>query len=204
VRALPRSVDRARWRIPLVVDGKPTRLEGELSRVLAPAWWPWLVMGVPFVLLSLSVYFRRRSGVRPGAAAFGLIAAVGLIASGVGFAFDTYGSNGKLVELGNEFAFVLVGVAVIARGSAGARGIAGGALGLLGLGVGLAKAPVLLHGVVLSIFSADLARVLVALTVWSGRRQPCSVWSSLKTCSTFRVGRAALAAKRRVDRGRPP
>lgn len=64
-------------------------------------------------------------------------------------------------------AFVLVGVAVIARGSPGARGIAGGALRLLGLFAGLEKTPVLLHGVVLSTFSPDPARALVALTVWS-------------------------------------
>jgi hypothetical protein len=47
VRALPRGIDRARWRIPLVVDGQATRIEGELLRVRAPAWWPWLVMGGP-------------------------------------------------------------------------------------------------------------------------------------------------------------
>ena len=168
VRALPRGIDHARWTIPLVVDGKSTRFEGELWRVEAPPWWPWLVMGVPFVLISLLLYFRRRSAVRPAAAAFGLVAAAALIASAAGFAFDTYASNGKWVELGNELAFVLVGVAVIARGSPGARGIAGGALGLLALGAGLAKTPVFLHGVVLSIFSSDLARALVALTVWSG------------------------------------
>jgi len=168
VRALPRGIDRARWRIPVVVDGKSTRLEGELWRVRAPAWWPWLVMGVPFVLISLLLYLRRRSAVRAAAVVFGLVAAAGMTASGTGFAFDTYASNGKWVELGNELAFVLAGVAVIARGSQGARGIAGGALGLLGLGAGLAKTPVLLHGVVLSIFSPDLARTLVALTIWSG------------------------------------
>jgi hypothetical protein len=89
-------------------------------------------MGVPFVLLSLLLYLRWRSAVRMAAVAFGLVAAAGLIASGAGFAFDTYASNGKWIELGNELVFVLVGVAVIARGSPAARGIAGGALGLLG------------------------------------------------------------------------
>jgi hypothetical protein len=167
VRALPQGIDHARWRIPLVVDGKSTPLQGELWRLAAPAWWPWLAMGVPFVLISLLLYLRRRSAVRSAAAAFGLVAAAGLIASGTGFAFDTYASNGKWVELGNELAFVLVGVGVIARGSPGARGIAGGALGLLGLGVGVAKTPVFLHSLVLSIFSSDLARALVGLTIWS-------------------------------------
>jgi hypothetical protein len=168
VRALPPGTDQARWEIPLVVDGKSLRLEGELWRVKAPALWPWLGMGVLFVLISLLIYFRRRSAVRLAAAAFGLVATAGLVASGAGFAFDTYASNGKWVELGNELALVLVGVAVIARGSPGARGVAGGALGLLGLGVAVTQTPVLLHGIVLSIFSSDLARALVALTIWSG------------------------------------
>jgi hypothetical protein len=134
VRALPQGIDQARWRIPLIVDGKSAPLQGDLWRVAAPAWWPWLAMGVPFVLISLLLYVRRRSAVRSAAAAFGLVAAAGLVASGTGFAFDTYASNGKWVELGNELAVVLVGLAVIARGSQGARGIAGGGAGVAGPG----------------------------------------------------------------------
>jgi hypothetical protein len=124
-------------------------------------------MGVPFVLASVLLFFRRRSAVRSGAAVFGVLAAAGLIASGAGFAFDTYASTGKWIELGNELAFVVIGVAVIARGTPDARGIAGGSLGLLGLAAGAFTFPVLLHGVVLSIFPATDARALVALTLWS-------------------------------------
>lgn len=47
------------------------------------------------------------------------------------------------------------------------RGIAGGALGLLGLAVGALTFPVLLHGEVLSIFPATAARTLLVLTLWS-------------------------------------
>jgi hypothetical protein len=167
VRALPRGINRARWRIPLVVDGRATHLEGDLWRVAAPAWWPWLVVGLPFVWVSLLLALRRKSAVRPAAAAFGILAGVGMITSGAGFAFDTYASNGKWLEVGNELVFVVVGLAVIARGSPNARGIAGGALGLLGVWAGLAKFPVLLHGVVLSIYPPTAARVVVVLTVWS-------------------------------------
>lgn len=168
VRALPPGIDRANWKIPLVVDGHPASLQGQLWRVQAPAWWPWLIMGVPFVVASLLLFFRRRSAVRLAAAVFGLLAAAGLIASGAGFALDTYASTGKWIELANELAFVVVGIAVIARGTPGARGIAGGSLGLLGLAAGAFTIPVLLHGVVLSIFPASDARALVALTLWSG------------------------------------
>jgi hypothetical protein len=168
LRALPRGIERARWTIPLVVDGQPAQLEGEFWRVHAPAGWPWLVIGLPIVAVSLLLFFRRRSAVRSAAVALGLAAGAGLIASGAGFALDTYASGGKWVELANELVFVLVGVLVIWRGSPNARGIAGGSLGLLGLAAGAVKLPVFVHGVVLSIFPPDVARALVALTIWSG------------------------------------
>ena len=96
------------------------------------------------------------------------MAGAALIASGAGFAFDTYASGGKWLELGNELALVIVGSLVIARGSANARAIAGGSLGLLGLAAGAVTFPVFVHGVVLSIFPANGARALVALTISAG------------------------------------
>ena len=189
VRALPPGIDRAHWKIPLLVDGRPVSLQGELWRVREPAWWPWLLIGLPFVLVSLLVFFgrdmvtagrlhaegcaavlvffRRRPAVSSAAAAFGLLAAAGLVASGAGLAFDTYASTGKWIALGNELAFAIAGVAVIAIGTRVARGLAGGALGLLGLAAVALTFPVLLHGVVLSVFPATVARVVLALTLWS-------------------------------------
>jgi hypothetical protein len=64
--------------------------------------------------------------------------------------------------------FVLVGLAVVARGSADARPVAGGALGLLGLSVGLSKVPLFLHGVVLSALPAAPARLFVVFTIAAG------------------------------------
>jgi len=167
VRALPPGIDRARWQIPLLVDGRRVSLQGELWRVREPAWWPWLLIGLPFVLVSLLVFFRRRPAVSSAAAAFGLLAAAGLVASGAGLAFDTYASTGKWIALGNELALAVAGVAVIAIGTRVARGLAGGALGLLGLAAVALTFPVLLHGVVLSVFPATVARVVLALTLWS-------------------------------------
>ncbi len=84
-----------------------------------------------------------------------------------GFAFDPYATSGKWGEVGTELVFVLVGVAVIALGSPKTRGMAGGALGLLGIWVALINYPVLLHPIVLSIFPPTVTRALVVLTVWS-------------------------------------
>jgi hypothetical protein len=167
LRALPPGIDRARWTIPLVVDGQPARLEGELRRLPAPALWPWLVAGVPFLLISLFVWFRRRSLIALAAAAFGTAAGLGMVTSGAGLALDPSSSGGKWAVFANELVIVLVAVAVFVRGSADARGIAGGALGLLALWISLTQYQVLVHAVVLSVFPWVLARALVALTVWS-------------------------------------
>jgi hypothetical protein len=69
--------------------------------------------------------------------------------------------------------FALVGLLVIVRGRPDTRAIAGGALGLLGVAVGLSKLPVFLHGVVLSVFPSNLARVVVALTIAAGAAATC-------------------------------
>jgi hypothetical protein len=169
LRGLPAGVDRKRWTIPLVVDGRSAELTGELSRVERPPVWPWIVLGLPFVLATVLLLLRRRmSWVRAAAVAFGVTSAVGMMATGAGFALDSYGSGGKWVAAANELVFALVGIAFVLRGSREVKAIAGGALGFLGLGVGLSKIPVLLHGVVLSVLPGTIARLVVVLTISAG------------------------------------
>ncbi len=174
VRALVPGVDRRRWTIPLVVDGRRARLEGEVWRVDAPPVWPWIALGLPFlVVTAFLLVVRPLRGVHVGAVAFGLAAAVGMVVTGAGFALDSYASEGKWVEAANELVFALVGLLVIVRGRPDTRAIAGGALGLLGVAVGLSKLPVFLHGVVLSVFPSNLVRVVVALTIAAGAAATC-------------------------------
>jgi hypothetical protein len=169
LRGLPAGVDRKRWAIPLVVDGRSTQLTGELERVERPPVWPWIVVGLPFVLATVLLFLRRRtSWVRAAAVAFGVTSALGMLATGAGFALDPYGSGGKWVAAANELVFALVGIAFVVRGSRQVKAIAGGALGFLGLGVGLSKIPVLLHGVVLSVLPGTIARLVVVLTISAG------------------------------------
>src|SRR2546425_5194693 len=169
VRGLPPGVQRRGWSIPLIVDGHRVRLEGELWRVHAPPVWPWAVAAVPFVVLvALLLLVRPMRWVRAGPAGFGLAAAVGLVATGAGFALDSYASEGKWVEAANELVFALVGILVVARGKPDTRAIAGGALGMLGLAVGLTELSVLLHGVVLSVLPSTLVRVVVVLAIAAG------------------------------------
>lgn len=169
VRRLPRGVERRRWAVPIVVDGRPSRLAGEVWRVGAPSPWPWLAVGIPFLIFTIALLLMGRPRVvRIGAVSLGVAATVALIVTESGFAFDSYTSSGKWIEAGNASVLGVVGLAVIARGSPDAMGMAGGALGLLGLSLGLTKMPVSLHGVVLSIVPATMARLAVGLTICSG------------------------------------
>src|SRR5439155_909761 len=73
VRGLPAGIDRGRWTIPLLVDGRRARLAGELLRVDAPPVWPWLALGLP--LVGLAVVARGSRDARVIAAgALGLLA----------------------------------------------------------------------------------------------------------------------------------
>jgi hypothetical protein len=169
VRALAPDVERRRWTIPLIVDGQRTRLEGEVWRVDAPPVWPWVALSIPFLLVSALLLVRRPiRWVRAAAIAFGLVSAVALVVTGAGFALDAAASEGKWLEAANEFVFALVGVLFVLRGKPDTRAIAGGALGLLGLAVGLSQLPVFKHGVVLSVLPSGLARALIALTIAAG------------------------------------
>jgi hypothetical protein len=91
-----------------------------------------------------------------------------MLVTAAGFALDSYSSGGKWLLAANELVFVLVGMAFVARGSTAARGIAGSALGFLGLGVGLSTIPVLIHGLVLSVLPSTVARLVVVVTISAG------------------------------------
>jgi hypothetical protein len=168
VRGLPPELERGTWAVPLVVDGHRVRLAGEIWRVHVSWPWRWLAFGLPFVALALWLLTRRRGLLRPAAVALGVSAAAGTVATAAAFALAASASGGRWVEAANEVVFALVGLGVVARGSPDARSVAGGALGLLALAVGLSKVPVFLHGVVLSGFPATLTRVAVAFTISAG------------------------------------
>ena len=69
VRGLPPEIDRDRWTIPLLVDGRRARLAGELVRIDPPPVWPWLALGLPVVAATALALLRRalleRSARRP-------------------------------------------------------------------------------------------------------------------------------------------
>jgi hypothetical protein len=169
LKGLPPGLNRARWRVPLIVDGQRTALTGEIWRVPAPSLWPWLLLATPFALaVALLLLLRRQRLLKSAVLVLGALAAAAAVAAAATFALAGNATEGRWVEGANELALALVGVIVLLRGSPNARALAAGGLGLLALTVGLSRLPVLLHGVVLSALPATPTRAAVAAAIWVG------------------------------------
>src|SRR5262249_28592997 len=69
----------ARWSVPIVVDGRPALLNGELRRVDNPLLWPWVILAA-VLLGGLAVAGRRRTDAAPALAlAAGIATTVALL-----------------------------------------------------------------------------------------------------------------------------
>lgn len=159
-----RAVRNGPWAIPLEVDGMRVQLGGLVNRVGAPSAWPWIGVGV-LVAAAAALLVRRA---RQAAAWLGGVAATATLVAAIGFAAASTANEGIWVEAGNEILLVLVGAAVLLRGSPNTKAIAGGLLGLLALAFGLTKLSVLTHGIVLSALPGQLARLAVAVAISAG------------------------------------
>jgi hypothetical protein len=167
VRGLPEGTTSGRWRIPLLIDGHRTHLDGTIQRVAAPAPWPWLAVGALFATaLALALY--RRPLLLPACASLGALAAATTVLAAVGFAVASTATHGTRIEAANEAVLALVGGIFLVRGSRDAKALAGGLLGLLALAAGLTRIPVLLHGIVLSALPGELVRLAVVTAIAAG------------------------------------
>lgn len=169
LRGLATGLDRRRWSVPLLVDGVRAELGGELRHVSPPPAWPWLAIGAVFAAASALLLARRpQELLRSASAGLGWIAAGATVLLTSGFAAASTSSESTWIETGNELVIVLVGIAFLVRGSRNTRALAGGALGLVALAVGLTNMPVLLHGVVLSALPGNLARAADVIAISAG------------------------------------
>ena len=170
VQGLAPGVRSGVWRVPLLVDGRRSRLQGELQRFPAPALWPWLAVlavllagGAPLLLIR-----RRRERLRPAAVGFAAAAAVASIVVLISFAFDAYASAGTWIEAGDGLAAIAVGCWVMFRGPDQWRVAGAVGLGLVSLAVGLLEGAVFLHPIVLAVVPAVVVRVACVIAIGAG------------------------------------
>jgi hypothetical protein len=168
VQGLPHGVARGRWSVPIVVDGLPDRLQGELVRLPPPAVWTWAVTAlVPAGALVLLIA-RRRRALDKAAVVFALCACIAAGVTALGFALDTYASPGTWIAGLDELVFLAIGIGVLAWGRPSARAPATIGLGAISAAVGLSKGAVFLHPIVLSVVPGTPARLLVTVAIGAG------------------------------------
>jgi hypothetical protein len=169
VKGLPPGVDHGAWSVPLLVDGHPQRLEGELWRPPKPSLWLWL--GVLAVLVgagAATLLLRRRDLVRGGSIAFAVVAAAAALVLALAFALDTYASPGTWIEAFDEMAFLAVGLGVLLRGRPNLHVGAAIGVGLVAVAVGLTVGAVFFHPIVLAILPATVTRLVTVVAIGAG------------------------------------
>jgi hypothetical protein len=168
-QGLPPGASRGLWSVPLIVDGHPARLEGELRRFPAPSLWLWL--GILAVILAAGVFpltLRRHGLAGPASIWFGVIAACACCVVLIAFALDAYASPGTWIEAVDAFAFIGVGVWALLRGPRQWHVAAAIGLGLVALAVGLLEGSIFLHPVVLAVLPGTATRIADILAVGAG------------------------------------
>jgi hypothetical protein len=166
---LPPGVDQGAWSVPLIVDRRSARLEGELRRFPAPSLWLWLVILACVLGASAApLLLRRRDLARAGAIGCAILAATASVVIALAFALDAYASPGTWIVGLDVIAFLAVGVGVLLRGPqnlhvAGAIGI-----GLVSLAVGLLDGAVFLHPIVLAILPGTVIRFAEVMAIGAG------------------------------------
>jgi hypothetical protein len=168
-QGLPPGVSHGSWTVPLIVDGRRSRLHGELWHFPAPSPWPWLGMLAALLAFGLAPLVLPRRGLAgPAATAFAVIATSASMVLLLAFALDAYASPGTWIEGIDATAFLGVGAWALLRGPpqwhwAGAIGV-----GLVALAVALFDVPVFLHPIVLAVLPATAIRFAAVLAIAAG------------------------------------
>ncbi len=169
VQGLPPGLSAGVWKVPLIVDGHPSILEGRLRRFPDPPLWLWLAAlagGLAAGTLPLSRH--RRDAVRPWALVLALVAAGAGTVVALAFALDAYASPGTWIVGVDVVIFLAVGVALIWRGPPHFHVAAAMWVGLVSVALGLLDGAVFLHAIVLAVLPGTVMRLLVLTTIGAG------------------------------------
>jgi hypothetical protein len=168
-QGLPPGVSRGLWSVPLIVDGHPAHLRGQLRRFPAPSLWLWLGI-LAFILAAgaFPIVLRHRELAGPASIWFGVIAACACGVVLVAFVLDAYASPGTWIEAVDAIAFIAVGAWALVRAPAQWHVAAAMGMGLVALAVGLLEGAIFLHPVVLAVLPATATRFADILAVGAG------------------------------------
>jgi hypothetical protein len=168
VQGLPPGVERGSWTVPLLVDGRRSRLTGRLVRYPRPAVWPWLAAAALWIGAILIFALRRRRSLSFASVVLAVGASVAAAVTALGFALDTYASPGTWIAGLDELVFIAVGLGVLAWGQRAAQAPAAIGLGLLAAAIGVSKGAVFLHPIALSLLPGFATRLCVTVSIGAG------------------------------------
>jgi hypothetical protein len=155
-----------RWRVPIVVDGHPAGIDGELTHVAPPPLWPWIVLAA-LPLLAAALAARRKRWLWASATGLAALAGLATLADLSGFALGGLPvSADRWLLFAVEVALTVVALGFLTR--PGARLIAVAALASFAVLQALSELAVLRHGVVVSGLPATAVRVAAALALGAG------------------------------------
>jgi hypothetical protein len=177
-----------RWTIPLVVDGRPDRLAGDLWHASGPPLWPWLAALAAAAAAGLALSRAPRRLALPAAVAAAVTAAGAALLTSVALGFAPGAPAGG----------AWAGAAISAALAAGAlaalllarrlRDLVAGIVSLFAGLAGLGHAGVLVHGYVLAALPGGVVRASTAVAVAAG---------AIGAASLLRPGVLRLPERRR-------
>ncbi len=156
------------FRIPVVMNGKPTVIAGTWVRVPRPALWAWLGGGAVLAAAIGTTSLRRRLQL-PLALGTGVVGGCAALASVIAFALRDRPSGGVgWLPIGAGIAVALALAVPLLRLHGRRRAQAAGLVGAVAAAVTVESLPVFWHGVVISALSADGARLVCGLALVCG------------------------------------
>jgi len=154
------------WSVPVLVDGRVTKIRGELTRAGKPPLWPWILVGA-LPLLVAAAAARRKRWLWAGATGLAALAGTATLANLGGFATGGLSITAdRWVLLSVEAALSVVAIGVLRR--PGARLVAVAALAAFAVLQALSELAVFRHGVVVSGLPAAAVRAAAALALGAG------------------------------------
>jgi hypothetical protein len=158
-----------RFRIPARLDGRPVAIAGTFVRAARPGAWPWLAGG-GVVTFALVVLARARPGRRRLIAlVLGALAGLAALTALVTFnAADAPNGRVAWAQIVLGCALAAVATLALARLRGERQALLAGVLGVAAAVSSLGSIGVFRHGVVVSLLSAPLARLVAAAALSLG------------------------------------
>jgi hypothetical protein len=159
----------ARFRIPVVRDGRPTAIGGSFVRYRRPALWPWLAAAA-VAGLAVAAALRQRPAVRtPLATALGAVAGAAALTALVSFGWaDAPSGRVGWVQIALGWALAAAVAAGFVRLRGEHRTVLAGLVGAAAAVASIGSLGVFRHGVVVSLLPASLSRAVCAVAVVAG------------------------------------